>query len=212
MTQGALSRPWMPEALMHVHVFKGVDFAWYGDGRPYPDVRHQKTLNDGTIREYAATLAVDRDVSQTWAEFGVQDGISANYFLTRLPATCDFYLFDAFKGLPEPWCNKAKGHRASQGVPVFTDPRVHIVEGWFADTLPFDPLLAFVHVDCDLYSSTKDVLAGINVCKGSLILFDEMFGYDGWQEHEYKALMEWGRVFRFIARDDRHRALIEVMA
>jgi len=42
-------------------------------------------------------------------------------------------------------------------------------------------------------------------------LFDELFGYDGWQGHEYKALMEWDVPWRFIARDEKFRAAVEVI-
>jgi hypothetical protein len=78
-------------------------------------------------------------------------------------------------------------------------PNIVFHKGWFADTVPvfFDenPLpIAFVHADSDLYSSTKTFLD--EMCQrrllvtGSIILFDEFWNYEGWQDGEYKAWCE----------------------
>jgi hypothetical protein len=47
-------------------------------------------------------------------------------------------------------------------------------------------------MDCDLYSSTSAVLENLadRLQVGTIILFDEYFGYHRWQEHEYKAWQE----------------------
>ncbi len=74
--------------------------------------------------------------------------------------------------------------------------------GLFEDTLPAfladnDEPIAFVHVDCDLYSSTKTVLdlTADRLAPEAVLVFDEFFNYPGWQQHEYRAWTE------FIARD-----------
>ena len=101
------------------------------------------------------------------------------------------------------------------GVPVFSDKRVKVVKGLFEDTITDIPL-GFVHIDCDIYESTRTVLSNINVTKGTIILFDELWGYgDGpnegaWRNHEWKALMEWGREWRFIGAQ-KPRAAIEIL-
>jgi hypothetical protein len=53
--------------------------------------------------------------------------------------------------------------------------------------------VAFVHLDADLYSSTKTVLEAISpyLQPGTLLLFDEYFGQIGWREGEHKAFEEW---------------------
>ena len=53
--------------------------------------------------------------------------------------------------------------------------------------------MAFVHLDCDLYSSTKTVLTLIapRVTGGTLILFDEYFNYANWEQHQFKAFQEF---------------------
>jgi predicted O-methyltransferase YrrM len=74
------------------------------------------------------------------------------------------------------------------------------VVGLFEDTLPTwlaqhpDPI-TFVHIDCDLYSSTKTVLThiGPRVQAGTIIVFDEYMNglnfYD-WPDGEHRALDE----------------------
>ena len=53
--------------------------------------------------------------------------------------------------------------------------------------------VAFLHIDCDLYSSTKTVLTQLApaIRAGSVIVFDEYCGYDGWEEHEARAWREF---------------------
>jgi hypothetical protein len=48
-------------------------------------------------------------------------------------------------------------------------------------------------IDCDLYSSTVTVLQACNdvIVPGTILKFDEVFGFELWREHEYKALQEW---------------------
>jgi hypothetical protein len=50
-----------------------------------------------------------------------------------------------------------------------------------------------MHLDCDLYSSTKTVfdLQGDRIVSGTVIQFDEYFNYPGWRTHEYKAFHEF---------------------
>ena len=50
-----------------------------------------------------------------------------------------------------------------------------------------------MHIDCDLYSSTKTVLENFHsrIKTGTIIVFDEYFNYPGWQEGEYKAFVEY---------------------
>jgi hypothetical protein len=59
--------------------------------------------------------------------------------------------------------------------------------------------VAFIHIDCDLYSATKTVLAQLApmLVEGTVIVFDEYFNYPGWQQGEFKAFAE------FIASHDR---------
>ncbi len=53
--------------------------------------------------------------------------------------------------------------------------------------------IALLHIDCDLYSSTVTVLehCGPFLTEGTVVVFDEFFNYQGWQEHEAKAWLEY---------------------
>ena len=51
-----------------------------------------------------------------------------------------------------------------------------------------------MHIDCDTYESTKEVLNILNSKKlisGTLILFDEYLSYVGWKQGEFKAWQEF---------------------
>jgi len=76
---------------------------------------------------------------------------------------------------------------------------VTLVKGWYDATVPkfakenSDPI-AFSHIDCDLYSSTKTIFdhLGDRLQPGSVIVFDEYFNYPGWREDgEFKAFQEF---------------------
>ena len=144
------------------------------------------------LRSYAGSIAPPG----TWAEFGVAGGGTAKHFL-KFMGNGTFHLFDSFKGLPEEWDFNGDinhvGRYAQPFVPKFDDPRVVIHEGMFADTLPKAnlPVLDFVHIDCDIYSSTKTVFEHIRVRAGTVILFDEYWGYADYMNHERKAYLEW---------------------
>lgn len=49
------------------------------------------------------------------------------------------------------------------------------------------------HVDCDLYSSTRTVLAGLadRFVPGSVLVFDDLLGYPGFEQHELRAFEEF---------------------
>ena len=54
------------------------------------------------------------------------------------------------------------------------------------------PLPSFT-IDCDLYSPASCVLTHLvpRIGPGCVLLFDEFFNYPGWQQHEYKAFLEF---------------------
>jgi hypothetical protein len=53
--------------------------------------------------------------------------------------------------------------------------------------------VAFLHLDADLYSSTRTVLTALasRLHEGTVILFDEYFNFPGWEEHEHRAWTEF---------------------
>jgi hypothetical protein len=130
-------------------------------------------------------------------EFGVFEGQTISYIAEQVPDRTVFG-FDSFEGLPEDWRGPfARGVFSTGGRLPKVPANVELVRGWFDATLPgfaaehTEPA-ALLHVDCDLYSSTKCIFAslGDRVVPGSVIVFDEYFDYPGWEEHEFRAFAE----------------------
>jgi hypothetical protein len=75
---------------------------------------------------------------------------------------------------------------------------VKLIPGLFDDTLASflkqhpEPAL-ILHLDADLYSSTKTVLTLMQprIVPGTIVIFDEFFNYPGWLEGEFKAFNEF---------------------
>jgi hypothetical protein len=131
-------------------------------------------------------------------EFGVFRGESLRFLAKH--AGQDVHGFDSFEGLPEDWTYFQKQGRFSLdgGVPEFTESNICVYKGWFQNTLPeflakFAGPARLVHIDCDIYSSTRTVfdLIAPRLVKGSVIVFDEYLGYPSWQQHEYRAFQEY---------------------
>jgi hypothetical protein len=148
------------------------------------------------VRKRAVELS--RDVEGMRMEFGTGSG-GSTHELASAGVPGPIYTFDWFQGLPEKWSGhiEVTGSFSQSGVvPPLPDCAV-VVNGLFADTLPgfmseHSGPVAFVHVDCDLYSSTKTVFDHVapRFVDGTIILFDELCGYPSWRQHEIKALEE----------------------
>lgn len=140
------------------------------------------TLDNHLYRKaiQAHAIAFALEIEGHWAEFGVASGASARVFLNSLPQGYNLYLFDSFEGLPEHWFKKLEKGKYACDIPEFENEQAVIIKGLYEDTLPqwsnsFDGKLSLVHIDCDLYSSTKCVLKHIrkHLMVGSVLLFDE---------------------------------------
>ena len=132
-------------------------------------------------------------------EFGVFEAESLNRIAVRLPGRTVFG-FDSFEGLPEHWRGSfGPGFFSTGGRLPSVRPNVTLVKGWFEATLPAFAAehagrpVAFLHVDCDLYSSTRCILEhlGPRLVPGSVVVFDEYFNYPGWEQHEFRAFSEF---------------------
>ncbi len=136
------------------------------------------------------------DVDGMVLEFGVYTGTTLK-IIANAAAGREVYGFDSFTGLPEDW--RTGFNAGAFGVEQLPDvPGAELVAGWFDDTLPgfmaeHAGPVSFLHVDCDLYSSTRTVLehVGPRLRAGSVVLFDEYFNYQGWRDHEHKAWTEY---------------------
>jgi predicted O-methyltransferase YrrM len=142
-----------------------------------------------------AVSSIDQMTDGIVCEFGVATGETINYIADLLPDKT-LYGFDSFEGLPENWRDGfPKGYFKLAGLPEVRN-NVKLIKGLFSETLHSflndNPgKISFLHIDCDLYSSTKTVFdeIGSRICPGTVICFDEYFNYFGWQEGEYKAFM-----------------------
>ena len=130
-----------------------------------------------------------------YMEFGVASGSTVNLIASEVPNAV--FGFDSFEGLPEAWPGYLpKGAFRQERLPVVGE-NVQLVVGSFSETLPrfleqHPDTVAFMHVDCDLYSSTKTVFEHVGplMTAGTVVVFDEYFNYPGWEEGEYKAFQE----------------------
>jgi hypothetical protein len=133
-------------------------------------------------------------------EFGVWKGESINYFAELLPHL-QIFGFDSFKGLEENWTgtNLSKEHFTLNGAVPKHSKNVTLICGWFEETLPNfvksiqNEKIKILHMDADTYKPTKYVLRMLsgNLFQGSIIIFDEYFGYPNWKSHEFLAFQEF---------------------
>jgi hypothetical protein len=132
-------------------------------------------------------------------EFGVFTGGTIRFIARRIsPRT--IHGFDSFKGLPEAWSgfNLGRGAFDLKGRLPRVPKNVRLHRGYFEESVPAwlrdNPgQVAFIHLDCDLYSSTKVVLnlMASRMPSRTVILFDEYFNYANWEQHQFKAFQEF---------------------
>lgn len=150
----------------------------------------------------AASLAA---LDGLWLEFGVASGQTIRHIAGLHSGPV--YGFDSFEGLPENWRSGYDKGAFSGELPAVPD-NVELIKGWFSDSLPaflstHAGKVSFLHVDCDLYSSTRTIfdLLESRLGVGSVIVFDEYWNYPAWQQHEYKAFGEFigktGKRYRY---------------
>lgn len=132
-----------------------------------------------------------------WLEFGVWKGTTISYIAGFTERT--IYGFDSFEGLPESWRpGFGEGAFNEQGRLPSVPNHVELIKGWFNETLPpfltqhIRKQISFVHLDADLYSSTKTVLSSIApfLASDAVLVFDELVNYDGYDD-ENGELWAW---------------------
>jgi hypothetical protein len=110
------------------------------------------------------------------------------------------HLFDSFKGLPRPddpvdlqspyvvsgrwkegtFTALTRDELLAMCSAAYEGSHIRIAAGWFSETLPAIPAgakFAMLHLDCDLYSSTVEVLDHLfghaHVAEGAILFFDD---------------------------------------
>lgn len=164
------------------------------------------------------------EIEGDYYEFGCFEGtslIDAYYSAQYTPKIQrQFYAFDSFEGLPpledmdqlsdynmfsegQYGCSKSavEQNLINAGIPPGS---VNYVEGYYDVSLAHEDTLvlmcnskaAMIHVDCDLYSSAKDVLEFISgrIVDGAILMFDDWFCYRGRPDRGVaRAFHEWKR-------------------
>jgi len=134
-----------------------------------------------------------------YLEFGVFTGGTIRYMARRIGQRT-IHGFDSFEGLPEAWSGFNLGGKACgrEGRLPRVPDNVVLHRGYFDASLPkwldeHPGPIAFMHLDCDLYSSTKTILklTAPRLVPGTVILFDEYFNFPNWEQHEFKAFQEF---------------------
>ena len=161
-------------------------------------------LKSNDIRKYSISKAFNNSNNggNLFLEFGVYKGDSINLFGNfLLQHGKEIYGFDSFEGLEEEWnmndynpigrfsLNK-KSPKVLKNVTLIKGKVQNTLEDFLKDKK--DKKIIFAHMDMDTYTPTKYAINKIKpfLQKGSVILFDEFYGFPNWQLHEYKAFTE----------------------
>ena len=174
-------------------------------GVDYIEANMAHTVGFETQKELMGYAIDQTKVPGYYMEFGVFKGGTMRFMAKRKP-TVAFHGFDSFEGLPEDWFGMplTKNSFSLKGGMPKVPSNVTLHKGWFNETLPvwhaqYKDKVAFMHIDCDLYSSTVDILENVadRVQVGTVVLFDEYFNYPNWENHEYKAWQEFMKKYHF---------------
>ena len=150
-------------------------------------------------------------------EFGVASGTSLKAIAKSVPSNQIVYGFDSFQGLPKFWrtgFDVGKFSTSNGKAPIFEEKNIKIIDGLFEETCDIffklqreqKNTIALLHIDCDIYSSTKTIFNAIEkymnmdidnnnrinlLRNGTIIVFDELLCYNGFEKHELLAFYEF---------------------
>ncbi len=152
-------------------------------------------INKHPLQYVFEDLKLEHKHNTVWLEFGVFSGKSINYISNFTSEKV--YGFDSFEGLPDDWRpGFPKGTFHCGGYIPSVNSNVKLIKGWFNQTLEgfskeletSDTKVSFIHMDADLYSSTKYQLD-----TNCIIVFDELLNYDGFdgETGELRAFYEF---------------------
>jgi hypothetical protein len=166
------------------------------------------------IKSVLKTALAKTPKSGSILEFGVFRGKTINYLAKLLPRE-PIYGFDSFEGFPNDGRTDWQSDFTVDTLPTVA-PNVTLVKGFFDTSLPIflkeNPSLAplrLLHIDCDLYSSTKIIFDNLShlLMPGSAIVFDELLHYGRFRENEFLAFFEFleqkQMTFRWSARSGK---------
>lgn len=190
---------------------------------PYQDCPETVEFVDQYLKK-AKALTSDADLLRyasdqvtlqgAYIELGVTTGKTINFIAALNPGKTIFGI-DSFLGSPEDYVKE--GHLYKKGTFGVKDmslkpavlSNVKLIQGDFTEALPYlvtkmlgeKGQVAFLHVDCDLYSSTHTALEilGPFIKPGTIIVFDDFYGYPEYKEFEFLALNEFLEKWEYAA-------------
>jgi hypothetical protein len=165
-------------------------------------------VTDYDLYDWVVNTQLDPALLETGLvlEFGTATGRTLNQFAHWLPHKT-VYGFDGWQGLPEKFNDLSAGHFAQELPAVLAN--CELVQGWFGTRPGQDQSsiaentaqnfanshkepIVLLHLDADLYSSTKTVLDAFakQIVPGTVILFNEYWNHPTWKKHEFRAWQE----------------------
>ena len=150
---------------------------------------------------YEAARRLEKEgIEGSFVECGVWNGGSAGV-VAAVAKERHIWLFDSWKGLPEPsiYDISLRGQPGQKGMALgseekarellfeklkLNDGTIHLVRGWFSDSLPARKnevgQIALLHLDCDWYESVKLCLEELydRVVIGGYVFIDD---YGHWR-------------------------------
>lgn len=153
---------------------------------------------------YEKAVRLEREkINGSFVECGVCNGGSAGIIasVAKHNENRQIWLFDSWEGLPEPGEDDISytGEPGQRGMCLgskekvkellfkklkLNSNKVHLIKGWFNDTIPFHKKdigkIALLHLDCDWYESVKFCFEELydNVVKDGFIFIDD---YGHWK-------------------------------
>lgn len=199
-----------PLAYVRFHPYTGLQERAHLETLDFITAQMPDAIAFDTPRELVQHALSLTTIDGIFAEFGVNSGGTIRFIARQVPRKT-IHGFDSFEGLPENWSGNAmqSGYFNRGGRLPRVPANVELHAGWFNDTLPYfaethPGPVSFLHVDCDLYSSTATIFEhlGPRIRSGTVIVFDEYFNYPNWKAHEHKAFEEFkvrsGLEFKYI--------------
>lgn len=139
-------------------------------------------------------------ISGSILELGIYKGTKSTKYIADYLKNKTIHGFDSFEGLSEDWAGMylEKGAFDLKGQLPEVPRNVVLHKGWFKDTLPEFlkeniESIAFLHMDCDIYSSHKTGLELLapRIKPGTIIVLDDYFDFPNWWKHGFKAFAEF---------------------
>jgi O-methyltransferase len=181
--------------------------------RNFRKTRLMLTVRPYTLMDYPPLMKLyelasyfeETDTSGSFVECGVCNGGSAAVIASAAKRNKNrhVWLYDSWEGFPETDerdITRDLKKAEKGGCLGFEDTvrkllfnrlhldstRVHLVKGWFTETLPMKRIgpIALLHLDCDLYESVTFCLEELydDVVKGGYIAIDDYYYYKGCKE------------------------------